>query len=174
MKPSRPRHFAAAQVFALVALCVLAPRGQAGPREDTLRAEASLREGDVFTAMALLRKASEQDHPAAQARLADLLHAAEVDKEALALYRKAAERGEPAGEFGLGRMYANGAGVARDAALALEWYRKAATSNYAPALEALARAHRTGDLGLTRNPGEADRLEASARRLREAAAKDGK
>lgn len=146
----------------LAALFAL-PQAHANPREDTLQAEASLRGGDVPTAMALLRKASDQGHSAAQARLADLLHAAEFDKEAVVLYRKAAEQGDAAGEFGLGRMYANGAGMARDAALALEWYRKAEKQNHAPALDALARAHRAGDLGLVRNLEEANAFETRAR-----------
>lgn len=155
---------------ALVAL----PQAYANPREDTLQAEASLRGGDVPTAMALLRKASDQGHPAAQARLADLLHAAEFDKEAVALYRKAAEQGDPAGEFGLGRMYANGTGVARDTALALDWYRKAEKQNHAPALDALARAHRAGDLGLVRNLEQAEAFETRARSARQALLKDSK
>lgn len=166
--------FFLAALAALAALLALTPQAHAGPREDTLQAEASLRDGDVPTALGLLRKASDQGHPAAQARLADLLHAAEFDKEAVALYRKAAEQGEAAGEFGLGRMYANGSGVGRDGALALEWYRKAEKQNHAPALDALARAHRAGDLGLVRNLNEANAFETRARSARQASAKDAK
>ena len=165
---------AAHQALFLAALVALTPQAHAAPREDTLLAEASLRGGDVPTAMALLRKASDQGHPAAQARLADLLHGAEYDKEAIELYRKAAEQDDPAGQFGLGRMYAIGAGVARDPVLALEWYRKAERQNHAPALDALARAHRAGDLGLVRNIDEASAFETRALKARQVLVKDSK
>jgi TPR repeat protein len=141
---------------------------QAGPAEDVQQAEAALRTGDVFTAMALLRKAADQNHALAQARLADLLHAAEFDREAVVLYQKAADQGEAAGEYGLGRSYADGTGVARDPALALQWYRKAEQKNHAPALDALARAYRTGDLGLPRNLEQANALDARVRVLQAA------
>jgi len=112
--------------------------------------------------MSLLRKASDANHPLAQARLADLLHAAEFDTEAPALYQRSAQQGEAAGEFGLGVMYANGAGVKRDAAVALAWYRKAEQKNYGPAFDALARAYRTGDLGLAKDLAKAAELDAKA------------
>lgn len=155
-------------VFALAALCALGSAA-AGPVEDVQQAETSLHSGDVYTAMGLLRKAADQNNALAQARLADLLHAAEFDKEALVLYQKAADQGEPAGEFGLGRSYADGTGVPRDAALALEWYRKAEKKNHAPALDALARAYRTGDLGLAKNLEQANALDARVRVLQTAA-----
>lgn len=139
----------------------------ADPPQDMQQAETALNNGDVFTAMALLRKAADQGYGAAQARLGDLLHAAEFDKEAIALYRKAAEQGEAAGEFGLGRMYAHGTGVDRDAAQALEWYRKSEKKDHPPTLEALARAYRTGDLGLARDLDQANALEARAKQLRQ-------
>ena len=147
----------------------LAVAAEAGPAEDLRQAETSMREGDVFTAMALLRKAADENHPGAQARLADLLHAAEFDGEALVLYRKAAEQGNAAGEFGLGRMYADGSGVPRDPALALEWYRKAEKQNHAPALDALARAYRSGDLGLAKDAQRASALDAQVKVLVQAA-----
>lgn len=171
MNLTRKPHLIARCVLALAGLCAAGTAVQAGPAEDVQQAEASLAAGgDMFNAMALLRRAADQNHPVAQARLADLLHAAEFDKEALALYRKSAEQGEAAGEFGLGRMYADAAGVPRDAALALEWYRKAEKKNYAPALDALARAYRTGDLGLTKDLAQASALEAKIRSIRQAQA----
>jgi TPR repeat protein len=139
----------------------------ADPREDTERAEASLRNGDLITAMALLRKAADLGYAPAQARLADLLDKAEQDAEAVALYRKAAEQDEPAGQYGLSRMLAAGEGVARDPQQALVWLRKAAERNYLPALEALARAYRDGAFGLARDPQEAARLEGRARAIGE-------
>ena len=172
MKPVRPPRAITRQMLLVATLLAVAALAQATPAQDVQQAEASLRGGDVPTAMGLLRKASDQGDARAHARLADLLHAAEFDAEAVVLYRKAAEQGEAAGEFGLGRMYANGAGMPRDAALALEWYRKAEKKNHVPALEALARAHRAGDLGLTRNLDEAMALDTRARSARQAAAKD--
>lgn len=120
----------------------------AGPAEDVQQADTALRGGDLPTAMALLRKAADQDHAPAQARLGDLLRAAEFDKEAVVLYKKAADKGEPGGLFGLGRALADGAGIAKDPAAALELYRKAEQKGYAPALDAIARAYRIGALGL--------------------------
>lgn len=157
-------------VLSLAALCAVGTGLQAGPVED---AESSIRGGDVFTAMSLLRKAADQNHAGAQARLGDLLRAAEMNSDALALYRLSAEQGEAAGEFGLGRMYADGLGVPRNPALALEWYRKAAKKNHWPALDALARAHRAGDLGLAKDVAQAEALDAQVRTL-QTAARDSK
>lgn len=152
-------------VAAVAMLCAIASGADAGPAEDLREAEAAAGAGDVYTAMSLLRRAADRNHPVAQARLADLLHAAEFDPEAVDLYRRSAAQGEAAGEFGLGVMYANGAGVKRDDALALEWYRKAERKNYAPALDALARAYRTGSLGLTKDAAKASELDAKRREL---------
>ena len=41
--------------------------------------------------------------------------------------------GEALAEYHLGRMYANGWGVARDLGKAIAWYQKAADHNFAPA-----------------------------------------
>lgn len=170
MKPRFSPQILARYVLALAAVGAFGGSVQAGPTEDIQQADSALKTGDVFTAMSLLRRAADQNHALAQARLADLLHAAEFDKEALDLYRKSAEQGESAGEFGLGRMYANGAGVPRDPAKALEWYRKAEQKNYPQALDALARAYRTADLGLTKDLDRANALDAQARSLLQKAA----
>ena len=137
----------------------------AGPAEDYARANESLATGDLPTGMSLLRQAAAQNHAKAQAQLGDLLRAAEFDAEAVAMYRKSAEQGEAAGEFGLGRAYADGVGVKKDPAAALEWYRKTEKKNYAPALDALARAYRTGTLGLPQDPVQAKSYEERARAL---------
>jgi TPR repeat protein len=150
----------------LCSLALACGTALAGAKEDTDRAEQAFRSGDLITAMTLLRKAADEGHAPAQARLADLLDAAEQDSEAVALYRKAAEQGEPAGQFGLGRMLARGEGVARDVAQGLQWMRRAAEAQHVPAIEALARAYRSADLGLARNLAEAERLEAEAKALR--------
>jgi TPR repeat protein len=145
-------------VLAAALLCA-ASGVRAGPAEDLRAAEVAAERADMQTAIALLRKAADQNNAVAQARLADLMLAGEYEKEALELYRKSAAQGEAAGEFGLGRMYANGAAVKRDEKLALEWYRKAQAKKYAPALEALANAYREGDLGLPKDIAQADALD---------------
>lgn len=150
-----------------LAAALLAPAlAHADARQDTERAEVSYRSGDVVTAMALLRKAADQGYAPAQARLADLLDAAEQDAEAVALYRKSAEQGDPAGEYGLSRMLISGEGVARDLPAALALLRKAAGKDHPPAIDALARAYRAGSLGLPRDLQEAAQLEARAKTLR--------
>lgn len=159
-RPGWPR----AAVLAAALLWPVLARADA--KQDTERAEVSYRNGDLITAMALLRKASDQGYAPAQARLADLLDAAEQDAEAVALYRKAAEQGDPAGEYGLSRMLISGEGVARDPQQALALLRKAAAKGHAPAVDALARAYRSGSLGLPRDLQEAAQLEARAKALR--------
>lgn len=155
--------------------CALLPwagatRAQAGKewRELTARAEAAFQTGDLIVAMGLFRRAADAGHAPAQARLADLLDAAEQDEEAVAWYRLAAAQNDADGEFGLGRMLAHGEGVKRDVDEALKWYRRAVQKNHVRAIEALARATRSGDLGLARNPAEANRLEQHAQALRDA------
>jgi TPR repeat protein len=134
----------------------------AGPAEDVQEADTLLRTGDLPGAMALLRRAADQEHPLAMARLGDLLRAAEFETEAVVLYRKSAERGDPAGQVGLGRAYADGAGVPKDGARAVELYRQAEQQNYAPAFDALARAYRSGTLGLPRDLQQAEAYQRKA------------
>ena len=150
----------------VLALAVLCAAGvEAGPVEDTAQAETSIRAGDIVTAIGLLRKAADENHAPAQARLGDLLRASEDYVPALELYRKSADQGDPAGEVGLGRMYADGHGVPRDGAKALALYRKAEARKYWPALDMLARAYRAGDLGLPRDLAKAQELEAQVKVL---------
>jgi TPR repeat protein len=137
----------------------------AGPAEDVQKADAALLAGDLPAAMTLLRKAADQDFPLAQARLGDLLRAAEFEAEAVVLYKKAADKGDPAGWFGLGRALADGAGIARDPAAALELYRKAEKKDYAPAIDAIARAYRTGTLGLPKDLEKAREYDQRAQSL---------
>ena len=168
MSPVRRRLLRAATLLSGLA-CLLCGPAWADPREQVERAEAAYRTGDLVEAMGLFRQAAEAGHSLAQARLADLLDAAEQDAEAVDWYRKSAAQGDPEGEYGLGRMLAQGEGVPRDVGEALRWYRQAAGRNHVRAIEALARATRSGDLGLARNPAEADRLEQRAQALRDAA-----
>lgn len=155
-------------LLALVALC--ATGVEAGPVEDTAQAEVSIRSGDFVTAIHLLRKAADQNHAPAQSRLADLLLLG-LEDQALSLYQKAAAQGDPGGEYGLGRMHADGlGGLQPDAAKALDWYRKAESKKHAPAIDALARAYRHGSLGLPKDLDKARELDAQAKELFEAAA----
>lgn len=48
---------------------------------------------------------------------------------------------------------------------ALSWIKRAADADFVPAVEALAKAHRTGQYGLTADPVQADELDAKARKL---------
>lgn len=155
-----------------VGACLVTGLVVAGPVEDTAQGEAALREGDLITAMQLFRKAAESGHGPAQARMGDMMDASELNTEALQWYRKAADQGEPAGDHGLGRMYAEGKnGVPRDVAQALTHFQRAAQKNFAPALIALAAAHRSGTLGLPKNLQEAERLTAQAQALRDSSRK---
>ena len=56
---------------------------------------------------------------------------------ALTLYCEAARRGDPKAFYGLGWMYLNGRGVARDDAMAVMWLRKAADRGIAQAANLL-------------------------------------
>lgn len=159
------------QLCLLLALASAGAVAQTDAKALTDKAEAAFRTGDLIVAMGLLRQAADAGHGPAQSRLADMLDAAEQDAEAVVWYRKAAAQNDAHGEYGLGRMLAHGEGVARDPVEALLWYRRAAEKNHVFAIEALARAYRSGDLGLDRNIAEADRLEQRAKSLRDAAKK---
>jgi TPR repeat protein len=158
------------RAFALGA-CLASSLVLAGPADDTALGEASLRSGDLITAMVYFRKAAEAGHGPAQARMGDMMDASELNAEAVQWYQKAADQGDPAGDNGLGRMHVEGKGVPKDPAKALAHFQRAAQKNFPPAMEALAAAHRTGTLGLPKNLQEADRLVAQAKALREAARK---
>jgi soluble lytic murein transglycosylase-like protein len=58
-------------------------------------------------------------------------------RRALTLYCEAARRGDPRAYYGLGWMYLNGRGVARNDATAVMWLRKAADRNIAQAANLL-------------------------------------
>jgi len=137
----------------------------AGPQEDTSEAARAYATGDVVAAMKLYTRAADAGDALAQVRLAEILDAAEDDQRAVDYFRRAAAQNHPAGEFGLGRMYAKGEGVARDPAEALRWYRRAADRDHLPAIEAIAWAYATGDLGLPKDKAEADAWGARAVKL---------
>jgi TPR repeat protein len=164
MNTSRPTHLFVRCTLWMGAL-LAAAAVSAGPAEDVKEADTAFLSGDIPTAMALLRKAADQGHPLAEARLGDLLRAAEFEAEAIVYYRKSAEKGEPAGEVGLARALADGAGIKKDPAQALALYRKAEARNYGPAHDMLARAYRTGTLGLPKDLAKAKEHDQKAREL---------
>jgi len=133
----------------ILAFCLVSPLALAEPAEDTARAEAAYRTGDMVKAMTLWRQAANQNYAVAQARLGEVLDVAEQDEEAVSWFRKAAEQGNAAGEFGLGHMYASGEGIEKDIGKALYWIRRAADQDYLLAVEMLSRAYQIGDLGLS-------------------------
>ena len=137
----------------------------AGPKEDFIQAEKEFDGGDLIAAMSLLKRASDQGYGPAQARLGDMVDAADRPADALTLYRKSAEQGEASGEFGLGRLYAEGRGTKKDEQQAQKLFKRAADKDYLSALLALASAYRTGGLGLPIDLEEAKALEARAKKI---------
>jgi hypothetical protein len=78
--------------------------------------------------------------------------------------REAAERGDPEACFQLGRQHLRGGPhLPKDDLGAALWFRKAAEAGHREAMEALAQAY-LGGQGLLRNPQEAARWTAAARR----------
>lgn len=121
----------------------------AGSNEDYQVALKSYQDGDVVGAMPGLRKAADAGHPKAQVLLAELLDRAEIDEEAASYYRKAAEQGDADGMFGLGVMLASGEGVKKDLPEARRWISKAAEQSHQQAINVIAQAYLTGDLGVS-------------------------
>ena len=155
---------------AILAFGLLSSVALADPAQDTASAEEAFRVGDLVKAMTLLTRAAEQNYPAAQARLGELLDVAEQNEEAVRWFRKAADQGNAAGEFGLGHMYAAGEGVEKDAGKAAYWVRRAAEKDYPPAVDMLAQAYRMGDLGLSIDIQQSQFWETRGRALKNGAA----
>ncbi len=135
-----------AVLSALLCFTVAAAQG-ATPQADLDRAEESLRNGDLPTALGLIQGAAESGYAPAQARLGEILDKAEDDKQAVAWYRKAAEQGNAAGMFGLGVEYLTGEGIKKDLQQAYVWILRAAEKDYLMAMDTLAGAYRNGGLG---------------------------
>lgn len=64
-------------------------------------------------------------------------YSAENEKEAFAWYMRGAEKGNCKSQYMVGECYANGWGVETKLAKAQEWYKKAASQGYEPAIEKL-------------------------------------
>ena len=120
----------------------------AAPEDDYRAGSEAYRGGDVVRAMSLLKKSADAGHAPSQSLLAYILDKAEFNDEAAAYYRKAAEQGEPEGEYGLGSMYASGEGMKRDLGEARKWIPRAAEKGHAAAINSLAQAYLSGELGI--------------------------
>lgn len=119
----------------------------AGAEEDYQAGLKSHRDGDVVGAMTPLRAAAMENHPKAQALLAEILDRTDFDEDALALYRKSAEQGDPDGMFGLGAMLVSGEGGSKDEPAGRAWILKAAEAGQALAINVVAQAYLKGELG---------------------------
>lgn len=100
--------------------------------------------------------------PAAEARPSYPLPEEKIGSQAL---RQAAANGEPRAAFEVGQRYAEGRGVAQNWVAALEWFRRAAEADFAPAQYRLASGLEKGVAG--------SRDIAEAKRWYQAAAEHG-
>ncbi len=94
--------------------------------------------------------------PVRSAQLEDAVAAAHRGEYVVArqLLAPLAEKGDVRAQFNIGYLYANGWGVQRDYAEAIEWYRKAADRGLAIAQHFLGMAYANGD-GVRADPVEA-------------------
>ncbi len=136
-------------IFPILGMAILTPRAIAGSAEDFEAGRKAFRAGDIVTAMAPLRRASEAGHAAAQALYGQILDRSELDEEAVAWFRKSAEQNDPDGQFGLGSMLASGEGIQRDPVAARSWIEKSAAQGNGLAINFLAQSYINGQLGLT-------------------------
>lgn len=145
---------AAAMLWTLITPCAVA-----GPEQDTELALKEFNRGDLFVAMGLWRKASQEGYAPAQVWLGDILDKAEEDVEAVDWYRKAAAQGSAAGEYGLGQMYFKGEGVKKDVEQAHAYILRSAQQNYVPAIVLMMESNRNGGMGLAVDVAQADAWE---------------
>jgi TPR repeat protein len=82
--------------------------------------------------------------PAEDLAAAEVLYGKGDYAAVLRLIRPLAEQGNARAQYNLATMYARGAGVPQDQALAVEWYRKAADQGSAPAQHNLGAMYVTG------------------------------
>lgn len=84
------------------------------------------------------RQSAEQDHPAGQLLLADLLQRSGSEAEALQLLRKAADQGLAEADYRIGQAYLTGQGADADPAEAIRFFERAAQNNHVQAQLQLA------------------------------------
>ena len=126
------------RLFGLLLALMIAPALAAEPAALMDKGDAAYRLGDLASAMQWYREAAQAGFAPAQAKLAFVLDYSGQNEEATAWFAKAAEQGNAEGQFGLARMLAAGAGIARDPAQALRWMKAAADQDFPPALSGLA------------------------------------
>ena len=117
------------------------------PDDALRRGMQSYHRGDVAAAMTALRPAARPGHAPSQALLAFILMQAGEDAEAARLYRESAGQGNAEGHFGYGSLLQVGRGVAKDEKAALEQFSKAAALGHASAIEVVATAWATRQMG---------------------------
>lgn len=140
-------------------------RARAGWTGDLVALARGLRKEpgtDPQVVSGLLRLAASRQHPEAQWELALLMRQGRgVERDpvrALALARLAAEAGDPAGMNSYGVMIRDGVGRAASDNEALPWFQRSADLLNAFAMVNLARYHRDGRAGLTRDSKRAEAL----------------
>jgi TPR repeat protein len=150
----------AAVLHLLVSLAVMAAGSAlAEPADDYQRGMQAYKRGDIAAAMRELRRAADAGHPPSQSMLAFILDRANYAEEAMRLYRAAAERDDAQGHDGLATAYLIGRGVPKNEKLAWVHFSKAADLGYEPAINKLADAYRTGQIGTAADtPADAPRL----------------
>lgn len=155
--------------LAATLLCCLSATAWAGPDDDYKAGLKSYGNGDVITAMPLLKKAADAGHAPAQALYGQILGRADSDDEAVVYMKKAADQGNPDGQFGYGSMLSGGEGIKRDPVAGRAWVTKAAEQGHKLAINELALAYIKGSPGLTE---EMRRSETALRWIRVAADND--
>ena len=132
----------------LLALALSCQGAWAGPAEDFVAGSKSYENGDVVGSIKILRPSADAGYAPAQALLGYVLDYSEYDEEAVAYYRKAADQGNADGQFGLGTMLSTGEGVKKDPAEARRWISLAAEQGHKQAINVIAQAHLSGQLGI--------------------------
>lgn len=123
--------------------------------------EESDRDELVKEAVGLLKKIADRGHPDAQYFLADcyangigtVKGKQDFDK-AYPLFVLAAKHGHPDAAYRAGMCYEKGWGCRRDAAKAIQFYRKAGAQSHPGAMYRLGTAELNGDLGLKKSARE--------------------
>lgn len=134
--------------LACAALLCCAVAAHATPDDDHQRGLKAYQQGDVVTAMGLLRAPAAAGHAASQSLLAFILDRADFPEDALRLYRLAATQGDAEAHAALANFYLTGRGIAKDEKQALALFSKAAELGHAQAIQVMADAHIKGLMGL--------------------------
>lgn len=129
-----------------------------------------LYEADYAAAAAWLRRAADQNHPAAAFHLATMyaqgLGVKQDFAEAVRLHMRSAELGHVEALYPVAYALEIGIGVPKDEAKALEWYRRSAAAGVHHAMTRLARAYDRAELGLAPDPDLAAEWRAKAKNQR--------